>query len=79
MQSVLFNNVRISSFCNIHQPVLLPERLVGAALPAHQVIVDRACEIPEGLVVGENPSSTRSALSAPRTASCLITKLLARL
>jgi len=54
VQSVLFNNVRIRSFCNIHQCVLLPGVEVGRNCRLTKVIVDRACVVPDGLVVGED-------------------------
>ncbi len=52
--SVLFSNVRVRSFCNIQQAVLLPGVVVGRNSRLSRVIVDRACELPEGLVVGED-------------------------
>jgi glucose-1-phosphate adenylyltransferase len=80
VQSVLFNNVRINSFCNIHQSVLLPGVTVGRHCRLTKVIVDRACEIPEGLVVGENPELDAQRFERTEQGVTLITKpMLARL
>ncbi|MFO1227072.1 glucose-1-phosphate adenylyltransferase [Roseateles sp.] len=80
VQSVLFNNVRINSFCNIHQSVLLPGVTVGRHCRLTKVIVDRACEIPEGLVVGENPELDAQRFERTENGVVLITKpMLARL
>jgi glucose-1-phosphate adenylyltransferase len=52
--SVLFSNVRIHSFCNLQQAVVLPGVTINRNSRLSKVIIDRGCEIPEGLVVGEN-------------------------
>lgn len=54
VQSVLFPRVRINSFCNIDSSVLLPDVWVGRSCRLRRCIIDRACEIPEGMVIGEN-------------------------
>lgn len=54
MQSVLFSRVRVNSFCNIDSSALLPEVWVGRSCRLHRCIIDRACVIPEGMVIGEN-------------------------
>lgn len=52
--SVLFSGVRIHSFCVIDQAVLLPDVHVGRHCRLSRVVVDRGCELPDGLVIGEN-------------------------
>lgn len=52
--SVLFSNVRVHSFCTIDQAVLLPEVSVGRECRLSRVIVDRGCQLPDGLVIGED-------------------------
>ncbi|EHS2723821.1 TPA: glucose-1-phosphate adenylyltransferase [Salmonella enterica subsp. enterica serovar Paratyphi B] len=54
VQSVLFPRVRINSFCNIDSAVLLPEVWVGRSCRLRRCVIDRACIIPEGMVIGEN-------------------------
>jgi glucose-1-phosphate adenylyltransferase len=78
--SVLFSNVRIHSFCNIQQAVLLPGVVVGRNSRLSQVIVDRACELPEGLVVGEDPQLDAERFERCPSGVVLITReMLARL
>ncbi len=54
VQSVLFPRVRINSFCNIDSAVLLPDVWVGRSCRLRRCVIDRACVIPEGMVIGEN-------------------------
>jgi glucose-1-phosphate adenylyltransferase len=54
VQSVLFPRVRVNSFCNIDSAVLLPEVWVGRSCRLRRCVIDRACVIPEGMVIGEN-------------------------
>ncbi len=80
VQSVLFNNVRIRSFCNIHQCVVLPGVTIGRNCRLTKVIIDRACEIPDGLVVGEDPLLDAARFERTEQGVMLITKqMLARL
>ena len=54
VQSVLFPRVRVNSFCNIDSAVLLPDVWVGRSCRLRRCVIDRACVIPEGMVIGEN-------------------------
>ncbi len=53
--SVLFSSVRVHSYCQIDQTVLLPDTVVGRACRLSRVVVDRGCVLPDGLVIGEDP------------------------
>lgn len=53
--SVLFSRVRVHSFCQIDQAVLLSDTTVGRGCRLSKVVVDRGCNLPAGLVIGENP------------------------
>jgi glucose-1-phosphate adenylyltransferase len=52
--SVLFSEVRVHSFCQIEQALLLPNVTVNRHCRLKKVVVDRGCVLPEGLVVGED-------------------------
>lgn len=54
VNSVLFSRVRINSFCNIDTSILLPDVVIGRSCRLRHCIIDRACQIPEGMVIGEN-------------------------
>jgi glucose-1-phosphate adenylyltransferase len=78
--SVLFSNVRVHSFCNIQQCVLLPGVVVGRNSRLSKVIVDRACELPEGLVVGEDAALDAARFERTEAGVVLITReMIARL
>jgi glucose-1-phosphate adenylyltransferase len=53
--SLLFSGVRVNSYAQTCEAVLLPEVHVGRYARLNKVVVDRGCQIPENLVVGEDP------------------------
>ncbi len=53
--SVLFSEVRVHSYCHIEQAVVLPDVTINRHCRLSKVVIDRGCEIPPGLVVGEDP------------------------
>lgn len=55
LRSVLFSSVRVHSYARVEWSVLLPAVQVGRYARLHRVVVDSACSIPDGLVVGEDP------------------------
>lgn len=54
MHSVLFPRVRVNSFCTLDSVLLMPDVNVGRSCRLRRCIIDRACHIPEGMVIGEN-------------------------
>jgi glucose-1-phosphate adenylyltransferase len=54
-RSLLSNGVRVHSYSKVRDAVLLPDVVVGRHARLKKVVVDRGCQIPEGLVVGESP------------------------
>ncbi len=52
--SVLFSEVRVHSFCHVEQAVILPDVTIHRYCRLRKVVIDRACVIPEGMVVGED-------------------------
>lgn len=52
--SVLFPRVRVNSFCSIDSSVLLPDVNVGRSCRLRRRVIDRACVLSEGTVIGEN-------------------------
>ena len=53
-RSLLFNKVRIHSYCELTDAVVLPEVEINRNARLTKVVIDRGCVIPAGLVVGEN-------------------------
>lgn len=54
-RSVLFSQVRVHSFSSVQWSVLLPGVTVGRGARLKRVVVDRGCQIPDGVVIGEDP------------------------
>ncbi len=52
--SLLFYNVRISSFTTLNDCVILPDVTIGRNCRLNKVVIDKGCDIPEGTVIGEN-------------------------
>jgi glucose-1-phosphate adenylyltransferase len=55
-RSVLFSSVRVHSHSSVNWAVLLPGVQVGRRARLTRVVVDRGCEIPDGMVIGEDPA-----------------------
>ncbi|MEY3573147.1 MAG: hypothetical protein RJA77_1062 [Pseudomonadota bacterium] len=72
--SVLFSSVRIRSFCTVDQAVLLPDVTVNRHCFLKKVVIDRGCQLPEGLVVGENPELDATRFERTSNGVVLITK-----
>ena len=53
--SVLFSGVRVHSFCEINEAVLLPDVEIGRGCRLHRVVIDRACVLPEEMVLTVMP------------------------
>ena len=54
-RSLLFSQVRVHSYSHVHWSVLLPGVQVGRHARVTRAVIDRECEIPDGLVIGEDP------------------------
>ncbi len=54
-RSLLFSNVRVHSFAQVNETVVLPGVDIGRHCRIKQAILDRGCEIPSNTVIGENP------------------------
>ena len=53
--SVIFHDVRVNAHSHIDSCVLLPEVSVGLSCRLRRCIVDNGCNLPNGLIVGEDP------------------------
>jgi glucose-1-phosphate adenylyltransferase len=78
--SVLFSEVRVHSYCRIEQAVILPDVTIARHCRLSKVVIDRGCQIPEGLVVGEDAALDASRFERTDTGVVLITReMMARL
>ena len=55
-RSLLFTGVRVNSYSAVENAVILPYADVGRSARLKNVVIDRGVQIPEGLVVGEDPA-----------------------
>ncbi len=79
-RSVLFSSVRVHSYAQVSCSVLLPGVQVGRHARIHRAVVDRACVIPEGLVIGEDAALDSTRFVRSEGGITLVTReMLARL
>lgn len=72
--SVLFSEVRVHSYCHVEQAVLLPNVTVHRNCRLCKVVIDRGCEIPEGMVVGEDAALDAQRFERTKGGVVLITR-----
>jgi glucose-1-phosphate adenylyltransferase len=72
--SVLFSNVRVHSFCNIDQAVILPGVTVERNCRLRKVVLDRGCTVPEGMIIGEDPVADGQRFERTETGIVLVTQ-----
>lgn len=53
--SLLFSRVQVHSYVQLRDAVVLPEVDIGRYCQLNRVIIDRACVIPPGTVIGDDP------------------------
>lgn len=54
-KSLLYSSCRVHSYASVEASVLLPEVQVGGGARLKRCIIDHRCQIPDGMVIGENP------------------------
>ena len=73
-RSLLFTGVRVNSYASVENAVILPYVDVGRAARLSNVVIDRGVQIPEGLVVGEDPELDAKRFRRTDRGICLITR-----
>lgn len=56
VNSLLFSNVKVHSYSEVAESVVLPEVTIGRHCRIKRAVIDRGCILPEGTVIGENPA-----------------------
>lgn len=72
--SVLFTNVHTNSYAVLDHAVVLPNVVVHRSARLRQVVVDSGVIIPEGLVVGEDPTEDAKWFRVTERGTTLITQ-----
>jgi glucose-1-phosphate adenylyltransferase len=73
-RSLLFTGVHLHSHVKIENAVVLPYVNVGRNTRLRNVVIDRGVQIPEGLVVGEDPDIDAKRFRMTPQGVCLITQ-----
>ena len=73
-QSLLFTRVRCNSYSSLYRVVALPDVDIGRRARLKNVVIDGGVNIPEGLVVGEDPAEDARRFRRTSTGVCLITQ-----
>ena len=52
--SLLFSNVRLNSYSEVNDSVILPDVDIGRHCRITKAVIDKGCKIPEGTIIGED-------------------------
>jgi glucose-1-phosphate adenylyltransferase len=75
-RTLLFTGVRVNSYGLMDEAVVLPYVEVGRHAVLKRVVIDRGVQIPEGLVVGEDPDLDAKRFRRTASGICLITQVM---
>ncbi len=73
-RSLLFTGVRANSYSRLENAVVLPSVHIGRHARLKNVVIDHGVQIPEGLVVGEEPEVDAKRFRRTENGICLITQ-----
>ncbi len=73
-RSLLFTGVRINSFSSVKRAVVLPYVNIGRSARLTDVVIDRGVNIPEGLVIGDDPELDARRFRRTDRGICLVTQ-----
>ena len=72
--TLLFTGVRVNSYASVNNAVVLPYVRIHRHARLDKVVIDRGVQIPEGLVVGEDPELDAKRFRRTDSGICLITQ-----
>jgi len=58
--SLLFSNVRVKSYAVLEDVVALPNVRIGRNCRIKRAVIDKGCEIPDGMTIGVNPAEDKA-------------------
>ncbi len=73
---LIFTGVRSNSFSRIEESLVLPHCTIGRGVQLFRVVLDRGVNIPQGLVVGEDPKLDAQRFRRTDKGVCLITQAM---
>ena len=79
-RSLLFTGVKIGSYSNVREAVILPYCNIGRGARLNRVIIDSGVRVPEGMVIGEDPELDARRFRVSEKGVVLVTRdMMARL
>ena len=57
--SLLFSNVRVNEYTKVNDSVILPDVEIGKHVSITKAIIDKGCNIPDYMVIGEDLKNDR--------------------
>jgi glucose-1-phosphate adenylyltransferase len=75
-RTLLFTGVRVNSYARMEEAVVMPYVDVGRHAVLKRVVIDRGVQIPERLVVGEDPEFDAKRFRRTANGICLITQTM---
>jgi len=78
LRSVLFSQVRVHSYSQVHWSVLLPGVQVGRHARITKAVIDRDCVIPDHLVIGEDAVADAARFHRTESGITLVTRDMLR-
>jgi glucose-1-phosphate adenylyltransferase len=72
-RSVLFSDVRVNSYSNIEDSVILPKVDIGRYVTLKRVVVDKGTRIPDGMEIGVNPEQDKKRFYVTESGITLVT------
>ena len=75
-RSLLSTGVRVNSFCEVENAVVLPYVEIGRSTRLRNVVIDRGVKVPTDFVVGEDPVADAKRFRRTDKGICLITQAM---
>ncbi len=73
-RSLLFNNVRVNSYCVVEDSVILPNTDIGRNAIVRKALIGNDCQIPDDMVIGEDAKLDAERFHITENGIVLVTK-----
>jgi glucose-1-phosphate adenylyltransferase len=73
-RSLLFSNVRVHSHARVHWSVVLPNVQIGRGARVTRAVIDRGCQIPDGMIIGEDAAQDAQRFMRTDAGIALVTR-----
>ena len=72
-RSLLFSRVLVRSYAHVEDSVILPKVNIGRGAQLRRVVLDKYCNIPEGMKIGFDPDEDRKRFHVSERGVTLVT------